>query len=117
MEQKTSEIHCKKGRGYKALAGLMKQLAGKDLNKMFTKIGTAVAHLVFYLSVIMVGAAIWVSGDPSQPYFPDAGQTINIGLYGAMGSLLLGVVCEISGRLAKVHKALEAYQHEDQDNE
>ena len=44
---------------------------------------------------------IVVAMDPKQTVFPNIGRTIDMGVYGALGGLVLGVLCEISKNINK----------------
>jgi hypothetical protein len=75
---------------------------------LFTRIGTVIAHLMFWGSLFGFAVALTAAIDPSsmtdtegQPYFPNPGKSIDLNLKYMFFGLLLGVVCEISSRVNK----------------
>jgi multisubunit Na+/H+ antiporter MnhB subunit len=72
---------------------------------MFTKIGTVAAHLGLWLGLSTVAMALLVSNDPNQNIFPKSGRVIDLAIYTIWGSLILGVICEISKAVSQPPQA------------
>jgi hypothetical protein len=75
---------------------------------LLTRIGTVIAHLMFWGGLFSFAVALTAAIDPSmmtdaggQPYFPNPGKSIDLNLKYRFFGLLLGVVCEISSRVNK----------------
>jgi hypothetical protein len=75
---------------------------------LLTRIGTVIAHLMFWGGLFSFAVALTAAIDPSmmtdaggQPYFPNPGKSIDLNLKYMFFGLLLGVVCEISSRVNK----------------
>ena len=75
---------------------------------LFTRIGTVIAHLMFWGSLFSFAVAVTAAINPGlftvdggQPYPKNPGKSIDLNLKYMFFGLLLGVVCEISSRVNK----------------